>query len=76
MKRFIMDKLIEWKNSDSRKPLEVKSSLNINHNSLTKFNEINNNEISFIFSLNNLKRDGKVINIPLYFIEYIDNILS
>lgn len=76
MKRFIMDKLIEWKNSDSRKPLEVKSSLNINHNSLTKFNEINNNEISFVFSLNNLKRDGKVINIPLYFIEYIDNILS
>ena len=66
MKRFIMDKLIEWKNSDSRKPLEVKSSLNINHNSLTKFNEINNNEISFIFSLNNLKRDGKVINIPLF----------
>lgn len=76
MKKFIMDKLIEWKNSDSRKSLEVKSSLNINHNSLTKFNEINNNEISFIFSLNNLKRDGKVINIPLYFIEYIDNILS
>ena len=57
-------------------PIEVKSSLNINHNSLTKFNEINNNEISFVFSLNNLKRDGKVINIPLYFIEYIDNILS
>ena len=56
MKKFIMDKLIEWKNSDSRKSLEVKSSLNINHNSLTKFNEINNNEISFIFSLNNLKK--------------------
>lgn len=26
MKRFIMDKLIEWKNSDSRKPLILKGA--------------------------------------------------
>ena len=55
-------------------PIEVKSSKNINHNSLTKFNTNNNNEISIVFSLNNLRKDEKIVNIPLYFIEYISNL--
>ena len=55
-------------------PIEVKSDKSTNHNSLTKYNSINDNDISFRFSLNNLSRDGKIINIPLYFIEYIDNL--
>lgn len=53
-------------------PIEVKSNKSTNHNSLTKYNMNNDNEISFIFSLNNLSKDGKIINIPLYFIEYIN----
>lgn len=56
-------------------PIEVKSDKSTNHNSLTKYNNMNNNEISFRFSLNNLNKDGKIINIPLYFLEYIDNII-
>lgn len=55
-------------------PIEVKSNKNTNHNSLTKFNAKNDNEVSFRFSLNNLSKDGKIINIPLYYIEYIDNL--
>lgn len=55
-------------------PIEVKSNKSTNHNSLTKFNTKNDNEISFRFSLNNLSKNGKIINIPLYFIEYIDSI--
>lgn len=55
-------------------PIEVKSDKSTNHNSLTKFNLKNDNEISFRFSLNNLNKNGKIINIPLYFIEYIDNL--
>ncbi len=55
-------------------PIEVKSDKSTNNNSLTKYNANYDNEISFRFSLNNLKRDGKIINIPLYFIEYIDNL--
>ncbi len=55
-------------------PIEVKSDKSTNHNSLTKYNSDNDNEISFRFSLNNLHKDGKIINIPLYFIEYIDNL--
>ncbi len=56
-------------------PIEVKSNKSTNNNSLTKYNANNDNEISFRFSLNNLKKDDKIINIPLYFIEYINNIL-
>mgnify|MGYP004559324805 FL=1 len=55
-------------------PIEVKSDKNTNHNSLTKYNAKNDNEISLRFSLNNLSKDGKIINIPLYFIEYINNL--
>ena len=55
-------------------PIEVKSDKSTNNNSLTKYNSVNDNSVSFRFSLNNLCRDGKVVNIPLYFIEYIDNL--
>jgi len=55
-------------------PIEVKSNKITNHNSLTKYNDRINNEISFSFSFNNLTKNGKVINIPLYFIEYINNL--
>ena len=55
-------------------PIEVKANISTNNTSLTKYNLKNDNEISFRFSLNNLKKDGKIINIPLYFIEYIYNL--
>lgn len=55
-------------------PIEVKSDKSTNHNSLTKYNTKTNNEVSFRFSLNNLSKDGKIINIPLYFIEYINKL--
>lgn len=55
-------------------PIEVKSDKTINHNSLTKYNANNDNQISICFSLKNLNKEGKIINIPLYYIEYIDNL--
>ena len=55
-------------------PIEVKSNKSTNHNSLTKYNNKNKNDLSFRFSLNNLSKDGKIVNVPLYFIEYIDNL--
>ena len=54
--------------------LSLKSNTSTNNTSLTKYNLKNDNEISFGFSLNNLKKDGKIINIPLYFVEYIYNL--
>jgi len=56
-------------------PIEVKSNKGGSHISLTKYNEINNPDISIRFSLDNLKQDGKIINIPLYLAEYYNNII-
>lgn len=52
-------------------PIEVKSGKTTNNTSLTKYNEKFNCDKSIRISLNNLKQDGKILNIPLYLIEYI-----
>jgi hypothetical protein len=72
--RYKIDFLIQHKNRII--PIEVKSNMNNNHISLTKFNSINDNDLSLRFSLDNLKKDGKIVNVPLYLIEYIDNIIK
>jgi len=56
-------------------PIEVKSNKGRSHISLTKFNEKNKCETSIRFSLDNLKKDGNIINIPLYLVEYYDQII-
>ena len=56
-------------------PIEVKSGKSVNNTSLTKYNEKFANEKSIRFSLNNLKFDGKILNIPLYFIEFMDKFI-
>ena len=67
-----IDFVIQYKNEII--PIEVKSDKSINNNSLTKYNQINDNNISLRFSLNNLSKDGKIVNVPLYLIEYIKNL--
>lgn len=54
-------------------PIEVKAGNAINSASLTKYNDKYDCKMSVRFSLNNLKQDGKVLNIPLYLIEKIRN---
>lgn len=56
-------------------PIEVKSNKSINNTSLTRYNEKNKNELSIRFSMNNIAKDGKILNIPLFLVEYIDNFL-
>lgn len=68
-----VDFVIQYKNNVI--PIEVKAGNSTNNNSLTRFNKENNNEVSIRLSLNNLKKDGKIINIPLYLVEYIDNFI-
>ena len=67
--RHEIDFMIQYKNMAI--PIEVKSSKTTNNISLTRYNEKNNNEISIRFSMNNLVRDGKIINIPLFLIEFM-----
>ena len=56
-------------------PIEVKSGTTINNTSLTKYNEKFKPIKSIRFSLNNLKQDGKILNIPLYLIENINKLI-
>ena len=67
-----IDFVIQYKNEII--PIEVKSDKSVNNNSLTKYNQINDNNVSLRFSLNNLSQDGKIVNVPLYLIEYIKNL--
>ena len=71
--RHEIDFVIQYKNKII--PIEVKANKSINNISLTKFNEKFNSELSIRFSMNNLKKDGKIVNIPLFLIEYIDNFI-
>ena len=72
--RYENDFLLQYHNQII--PVEVKSGKSHNHISLTKFHEKYNNEISICFSLDNLKKDGNIVNIPLYLVEYLDQILK
>lgn len=56
-------------------PFEVKSSNSTNNTSLTRYNEKYSPDIAIRFSSNNLKKDGKIINIPLFLIEYVKNFI-
>ena len=47
-------------------PIEVKSGNSTNNASLSRYNIKFNNELSIRFSMNNLKKDGKIVNIPLF----------
>ena len=52
-------------------PIEVKSNKSTNHISLTRYNEKFKSDVSVRLSMNNLVRDGKILNIPLFLAEYM-----
>lgn len=56
-------------------PIEVKSNKSTNNISLTKYSEKFDNELSIRFSMNNLAKDGKILNMPLFLIEYIEKFI-
>lgn len=70
--RYEIDFVFQYKNKII--PIEVKANKSTNNNSLTKYNEKINNDISLRFSMNNLSKNGKVVNIPLFLIEYLKNL--
>lgn len=55
--------------------IEVKSNKSTNNISLTKYSEKFDNELSITFSMNNLAKDGKILNVPLFLIEYIEKFI-
>ncbi len=71
--RHEIDFIIQYKNKII--PIEVKANKSTNNTSLTRYNEKNNNDISIRFSMNNLAKNDKVLNIPLFLIEYMNNFI-
>ena len=57
-------------------PIEVKAANITNNTSLTKYNAKYEPVKSIRFSLNNLKLDGNVLNIPLYLIEKMEKLIE
>ena len=59
-------------------PIEVKSEANINSRSLKKFKELfpNQTKLRIRFSLNNLKLDDNMLNIPLFMADYTDKLIE
>ena len=71
--RHEIDFVIQYRNNII--PIEVKANKLKNNISLTRYNEKFNSDLSIRFSMNNLKKDGKIINIPLFLIEYIEKFI-
>ena len=71
--RHEIDFVIQYENRII--PIEVKAGNSTNNVSLTKYNEKFNNDLSIRLSMNNLKKDGKILNIPLFLIEYIEKFI-
>ena len=59
-------------------PVEVKAEANTTSKSLKKFKELFNDKIKLRirFSLDNLRFDGGVLNIPLFMADYADKLIG
>lgn len=71
---YEIDFLIQNKNQIL--PIEVKSGMSTNNKSLTKYGELEKPIIMIRFSLNNLSKDGNILNVPLFMVEYLDKLLE
>ncbi len=59
-------------------PIEVKSETNVTSKSLKKFKELFSNQVKLRvrFSLDNLKLDDDVLNIPLFMADQTDRLIG
>ncbi len=72
--RYEIDFVLQYRNKII--PVEVKSSENINNTSLKAYNEKYNPDIRVRFSMKNLNKDGSLVNIPLFMVEYIKKFID
>ena len=72
--RYEIDFIIQYKNEII--PIEVKSGESINNTSLKVYNEINKPKVRIRFSMKNLNKDDNLINIPLFMVEYIKELID
>ena len=74
--RYEVDFLVQRENDIL--PVEVKSESNVESRSLKKFKEKYDDKVKLRirFSLNNLRLDGDLLNIPLFMADYADKIIG
>lgn len=72
--RYEIDFIIQYQNEII--PIEVKSGENVNNTSLKIYNEMNQPKTRIRFSMKNLNKDGNLINIPLFMVEYLDKLIN
>ncbi len=72
--KYEIDYIIQYENEII--PIEVKSNENINSTSLKRYNEKYNPKLRIRFSMKNLQRDGNLVNIPLFMVEYLEKFLK
>lgn len=68
-----IDFIIQYRNDII--PIEVKANKSTNNISLTRYNEKFDNKLAIRFSMNNLAKNGEVLNIPLFLIEYMEKFI-
>jgi predicted AAA+ superfamily ATPase len=57
-------------------PVEVKSALSIKSKSLSEYRKKHQPELSVRFSLKNVERNGDLLNLPLYLVDYLKDSIS
>ena len=72
--RHEIDFIIQYQNEII--PIEVKSGESVTGVSLTRYNELNENKIAVRFSTKNLDKSGKILNIPIFMVEYVDKLIE
>lgn len=72
--RYEIDFIIQYKNEII--PIEVKSNENVNNTSLKIYNEKYKPKTRIRFSMRNLNEDVGLINIPLFMVEYIKELIN
>lgn len=75
---YKVDFLIQRENENDIFPVEVKSEANISSKSLKKFKELFPDKVKLRvrFSLDNLKLDDDVLNIPLFMADQTDRLIG
>jgi predicted AAA+ superfamily ATPase len=69
-----VDFLIQLKNEII--PIEVKSDENVRSKSLTTYSGLYDPSIRIRYSLRNLKKDGGLLNIPLFMVDYMEKLIG
>jgi uncharacterized protein len=69
-----VDFIFQWQNNII--PVEVKSDQNVRSKSLAYYRKAFNPPLSLRYSMQNLKRDGSIINIPLFMLDYTRKIIE